>query len=78
MRGREGAGNNECLDALIEIGRDSRIAAEESDAADLSPGVLFLLVHRADEGDHIGGEVSKPCHAAKLCVAHVNCGGELG
>ena len=64
-----------CLDALIEIGRDSRMAAEERDAADLSPGVLFLLVYRADEVDHVGGEVSEPCHAAKLCVWHT-CGGE--
>ena len=59
-----------CLDALVEIGRDSRVAAEDSDAADLGPGVLLLSVHRVDEGDHVGGEVSEPSHAAELCVAH--------
>ena len=58
------------LDALVEIVRDSRMAAEESDAADLGPGVLLLSVHRVDESDHVGGEVSEPRHAAELCVAH--------
>ena len=59
-----------CLDALVEMGRDSCMAAEDSDAADLGPGVLLLSVHRVDESDHVGGEVSEPRHAAELCVAH--------